>query len=83
MYEIENENSFIDAAGLSDRPSAIVPHKKPRPSTAAEMPYTQPMSPTGIITKLEIVSAIVYRTMDRMTFSWLSTTGSMGTPAAV
>jgi hypothetical protein len=38
IYEIENEKSRIEALGLSDFPSAIVPHKKATPNTNADTP---------------------------------------------
>jgi hypothetical protein len=38
IYEIEKEKSRMEALGLSDFPSAIVPHRKATPNTNAEIP---------------------------------------------
>ena len=73
----------MEALGLSDFPSAIVPHKKATPNTSAEIPYTQPILETGTMMRELTSRAIVYRTIEAMTFSWETTDGNMGTPAAV
>jgi hypothetical protein len=83
IYEIEKEKSRIEALGLSDFPSAIVPQRKATPNTNAEIPYTQPISLTGTRINELTRRAIVYLTIEAMTFSWDTTDGSIGTPAAV
>jgi hypothetical protein len=59
IYEIEKEKSRMEALGLSDFPSAIVPHKKATPNTRAEIPYTQPILETGTMMRELINRAIV------------------------
>jgi hypothetical protein len=59
IYEIEKEKSRMEALGLSDFPSAIVPHKKATPNTSAEIPYTQPILETGTMMRELINRAIV------------------------
>ena len=73
----------MEALGLSDFPSAIVPHRKASPKTVAETPYTQPIWLTGTRINEAARRAMVYRTIEAMTFSWETTDGSIGTPAAV
>jgi hypothetical protein len=83
IYEMEKEKSRIEALGLSDFPSAIVPHKKATPNTSAEIPYTHPILETGTRMRELIKRAMVYRIIAAMTFSCDTTDGNMGTPAAV